>query len=111
MKKEEKIDQLTDAAINSVDGVMRAEPNAFLMTRINARLGNSTDTAWEKMLRLISKPNIAIPALCLLIMINVGVILNNQPTASQIITEEMQPAIDDISNTMATIYYDNENPY
>ena len=109
MKSEEQINRLIEQAINSVDGVQQAAPKPYLLTRINAKLEQQKGTVPERMLWFIGRPVIAISGLCLLIMINVLVIINNQPEGMNPITEQVQNSPDEFSNTIATIY-DNENP-
>jgi hypothetical protein len=108
MKKQEQVNKLVEEAMNSVDGVEKASPAAFLLTRINARLEQSRDTVWERILWFIGKPVVAVSGLCLLLLVNAAVILN-QPEETPGITEQVQNVTDEYSTTIATIY-DNENP-
>lgn len=109
MKKEEQINKLIAQAMGSVGDAQKATPNAYLLTRINARLSQQKATIWERMLSFIGRPAIAISGLCLLIVINVLVIINNQPATFANMNDQAQNPPDEFSNTIATIY-DNENP-
>ncbi|MEO6723488.1 MAG: hypothetical protein ABIN67_24185 [Ferruginibacter sp.] len=109
MKKEEQINKLIEQAINSTDGAQQAAPKPYLLTRINAKLAQQKGTMPERMLGFIGRPVIAISGLCLVVMINVLAIINNQPERINSITEQVLSSPDEFSNTIATIY-DNENP-
>lgn len=108
MNKEEHIQKMTEAALNSLDGVTRAEPKPFLLTRINARLSNSSETAWERAGRYFAKPAVAITMLCMVIGINATVIVINHSRTENTNTAEQQVATDDFSTTVASLY-DTEN--
>jgi len=109
MNNREHIDKLTDEALNSADGAMRATPRPYLMTRINARLQQETNSAWERAGRFIARPAVVIAGLSLIIGFNVLAIVFNNDTASQnTATAEQQATPDEFSNTVATLY-DIEN--
>jgi len=109
MNKQEQVNKLIEQAIHSADGIQKASPEPYLLTRINARLAQQKDTVWERVLWFIGRPAVAISGLCLLIIINVLVVINNQPDAVTAMNEQVQNPPDEFSNTIATIY-DNENP-
>ncbi|MEP7106441.1 MAG: hypothetical protein ABI760_00635 [Ferruginibacter sp.] len=107
MNKIEQINKLIDEAIDSVDNIKRASPMPFLLTRINARLNKTNENVWEKMLLFIGRPAISIPALAMLIIINVLVIVFKGSDQFTTTTEQSAQA-DEFSYTVSTIY-DIEN--
>ena len=109
MKTNEHINKLIDEAMNSIDNVERAAPPPFLLTRITARLQKSRENFWEKAGWFIARPKIAIPALVMLMVINVMAVVLNKPDSFTVATEN--PALfpaDEFSSTVATLY-DIEN--
>jgi hypothetical protein len=109
MNKKEHINKMIDEALNSVDDVKRAEPKPFLLTRINARMNKGTESVWEKAGWLIARPVVAFTGLCLIVLINVMVMMNNTDAVSTgNATEVAQNSTDEFSSTVATIY-DIEN--
>jgi len=70
MKNNEHINQLTEEALNSLDGTSRATAKPYLLTRLNARMQNAKESNWDNALRFISKPAVALAGLCLVIAIN-----------------------------------------
>ena len=109
MNKEDHISKMTDAALNSLDDAARANAKPYLLTRINARLSRTAESAWERVARLIARPSIAITGLCLVIGINMSIIAFNHSTPENNATAEYpQLVTDDLSTTVATLY-DTEN--
>lgn len=108
MNDNEYINKMTGEALQSVDDAKRAAPKPYLLTRINARLSNRTETAWERAGRFIARPAVVIAGLCMIIGINVSIIvLNNAPASSNAIAEP-QATPDEFSTNIATLY-DIEN--
>jgi hypothetical protein len=110
MNKQENVDKLIEDALNSVEGIVRAEPKPFLLTRINARMRKGTESAWEKAGWFIGRPAVAFTGLCTILFINVMVVMFNKSSTPAAVTELVaQTPADEFSYTVATIY-DIENP-
>jgi hypothetical protein len=107
MDKQEYINQLINAALNSTDGAARATPRPYLFTRLNARMQNAAENSWDRLLKFISKPAVAVTAICLVVAINAMVISDNY-TAATTATEEQYTATDDYNST-AIVLNDFEN--
>lgn len=109
MNKKEHINKLVEEALESVDQVSRAEAKPFLLTRINARMNKETESVWEKAGWFIGRPAVAFSGLCMIILINLAVLLFNQPSNAGTSTEQVaQSPTDEFSYSVATIY-DTEN--
>lgn len=109
MNKKEHINKLVEEALESVDQVSRAEAKPFLLTRINARMNKETESVWEKAGWFIGRPAVAFSGLCMIILINLAVLLFNQPSNTGTSTEQAaQSPTDEFSYSVATIY-DTEN--
>ncbi|MEO6539410.1 MAG: hypothetical protein ABIN74_00410 [Ferruginibacter sp.] len=108
MNKQEKINKMIEDALNSVDDVQRAEPKPFLLTRIHARMNIGTESVWEKAGWFITRPAVAFTGLCLILLINVMVMMNNNAVNTVNTTEVAQNSTDEFSSSVATIY-DIEN--
>ncbi|MDO9374509.1 MAG: hypothetical protein V4725_01190 [Bacteroidota bacterium] len=109
MKSKEKIEEYTDKALNSLDGVERASVSPYLLTRINQKLGAEPATVWEKLIFFIGKPAIAFPALTLILVMNVLAIVSQTSSSTSAADQAASLSADDYSLTVATIY-DSENP-
>jgi hypothetical protein len=109
MNKQEQINKLVEQALNSMDDAQRATPRHFLLTRIHARMNKASDSAWEKAGWFITRPAVAFSGLCLIVVINAGVIFNYK-TTTQTATADVavQNTADEFSYTVAGIY-DTEN--
>lgn len=112
MKNNEQINQLTNDALNSMDDAGKASPAPYLLTRINARLGQNKESLWTKAVWLIGKPTVAFAGLATIIIVNALAIFYNSDTSDNLnsFTEQsLQANTDEFSYTVATIY-DNDNP-
>ncbi len=110
MNPGEKNDGYAEDALNSLDGMERAVPRPYLLTRIQARLNRQEITPWEKAVSFIGKPAIAIPGLLLILVLNTMAIVNyNTGTGDTTGDQVVQIPADDYSVTVATIY-ESENP-
>ncbi len=72
-----KIEQKIEDTLHSMDGMQRATPAPYLLTRIKARMQQSVteqNSVWFRLGSLLSRPSIAFAALLLLLLINTIVI-------------------------------------
>lgn len=104
MNTKEKIQN----ALDSLNNMQRATPGPFFYTRLSARLLREPVTTWEKLSHLISRPSVAIGAICLIISINMAVVLN-QADESNITSETPELALADEYAIATTSFYDYEN--
>lgn len=112
MKLNDQINQLTNDALNSLDGAGKASPAPYLLTRINARLGQNKESLWTRAVWLIGKPAVAFSGLAIIIMANVFAIfynINIPDNLNSFTEQSLQANTDEFSYTVATIY-DNDNP-
>jgi hypothetical protein len=110
MNNKEQIEKMVEEALNSVDGIDRAIPRPFLMTRINARI-SAQDSAWERAGGFIARPAVVIAGLCLVIGINAIVVAFNDSSAVDNSTAVNQQAfVSDEFSTNTARLYDIENP-
>ena len=69
MTQKEKIQEEIERTLQSLDSVKRAEANAFLFTRIKARM-NKKSSGWEGIFSFVSKPAIAIAIVAIVMAVN-----------------------------------------
>ena len=63
MNKQERIDKMTDEALDSLDGANRATPRPYLFTRLAARMERQAESRWENVVRFIARPAVVIAGL------------------------------------------------
>lgn len=109
MNKQEQINKLVEAALDSVDDAQRAEAKPYLYTRIQARMNKESVTAWEKVGWFITRPAVAFTGICMIVLINAAVIFYNK-TGTPVTNTELavQNTTDEFSYTVSGIY-DIEN--
>jgi len=71
MEQRKDMEGKVEKALESLDGLKRAEPQPWFFTRVNSRLMREQRTAWEYIGGLLSRPTVAIAGLCLVLMMNV----------------------------------------
>jgi hypothetical protein len=77
---ENQSEKWVSQAMNSLEGIKRANANPFLYTRILARM-QEANSRWEKMARFISRPAFAIAATALFLALNMWVVIQKNDKA------------------------------
>lgn len=81
MNERHDIEQRIDRALESLDGLQRAQPAPWFYTRLRARLKrNEPVTVWERMGSFLSRPAVVVAGLCVILVANVTILLK-QPAA------------------------------
>ncbi|HLG41242.1 MAG TPA: hypothetical protein VI461_16295 [Chitinophagaceae bacterium] len=70
MNKQPDLNKKVDEALNSLDGIQRAEPQPFFYTRLTGRMQGNEKTFWETVSSFLSKPVIATASLCVILAFN-----------------------------------------
>jgi hypothetical protein len=102
MNDNSNIEKNIDDALNSFDGANKAAPRPFLFTRLTARMNKEENSTWEKAVKFIARPAVAVAGLCLIIGINAVVIFNN--TGKTTVADQAYNNTDEFSTTTATLY-------
>jgi hypothetical protein len=104
MNSKQDINKLIDDTLNSLDDAGRATPRPYLFTRINVRMQNNVENAWDRTLRIISRPAVALSVLCLVICINALVVSRNYPLKSGTpVTEDQFASVYEYNNSVAVL--------
>ena len=109
MKQQSDIEKRVEDALNSLDGIQRAEPQPWLFSRVKGRLLKEEKTGWETISSFLSKPAVAIAGLFLILGLN-GVLVYNQQSVGSVsaIQAELQPN-DSESLIASSSSFDYEN--
>lgn len=70
------INRQVEEALNSLDGIRRAEPKPFFFNRVWARLQREERSIWESLAGLLSRPAVAFTSMAFLILVNVFVVVS-----------------------------------
>ncbi len=107
MKPGNDINQKIEGALNSLNGVQRAEPQPWLYARIMKRLSREEDrSVWGSISSFLARPTVAIAGLCLILVLN-GVLLFREEMEAEIILTEQ--AVDSESLMASSSSFDYEN--
>ena len=103
-------DNKINATLKSIDGIAKASPKPFLLTRINAGLNNVVkETVWSQIAFYLKKPMVAGFVILLLVLINMLVIKNiNKNSEKEMVSKSLtSPKYDFAINV--SVLYDIEN--
>ena len=106
----ELLDDKIDFTLKSIDGITKASPKPFLLTRINAGLGSATaETIWSRTAFYLKKPLVSGLVILLLIFANIMVIksMNNKSEMDNLAKSATSQKYDFAINV--SVLYDIEN--
>lgn len=107
MKPGNDINQKIEGALNSLNGVQRAEPQPWLYARIMKRLSREEDrSVWVSISSFLARPTVAIAGLCLILVLNGVLLFREEMEADIILTEQ---AVDSESLMASSSSFDYEN--
>ncbi len=109
MKNRDHIDKKIEEALESFDGAARAEVKPYLFTRLTARMQRQQQSSWDKAVKFITRPAIAMAGLCLVISINAMVIAYKSPASSTGSATDQLATTDEFSTSVTTLYYAENN--
>ena len=107
MDKRPDIGKRAEKALESLDGMKRAEPQPFFYTRLIARLERGEKNVWELAGSFLARPAVAIVGLCLILAFNVVILVQKETTTTP--TYALDNTQDDESIFASTTSYDYEN--
>lgn len=106
----DKMNDIINSTMASIDGIEKASPKPYLFTRINAALNNTaTETIWTKIAFYLKKPLVAAVAILLVLTVNVLAINNRKKLLEREgITKSITPPKYDFAINVS-VMYDTEN--
>jgi hypothetical protein len=113
MNMNPEFEKKIEDALNSLDGIQRAEPRPFFYTRVIGRLQKEERTIWETMGSFISRPAVVIAGLCVILVMNAFILVNQDNTAtnpSQAASEQINTDNDYILASSSSFDYANIDP-
>ena len=70
MNKHHDTNKRVEEALNSLDGIQKAEPQPYFFTRLTGRLQRNEKTPWELMGSFLARPVVVIASLCFILVFN-----------------------------------------
>jgi uncharacterized protein YybS (DUF2232 family) len=113
MMEHDDINKKVAASLESLDGISRATPAPFLLTRINAKLNSQeAPNFWSRAGAILSRPKVAGIGMMVFLLMNIFVInslkKNNTPTA---LTQGTSITRYDFAINVSSIYdIENQEP-
>jgi hypothetical protein len=110
MDKRPDIGNKVEKALESLDGIKRAEPQPFFYTRLIGRLQKDQRNIWELAGSFLARPAVAVVGLCLILLFNIGILVQKEMSVSNTSTSfSDQLTADDENIFAANTTYDYEN--
>jgi hypothetical protein len=107
MAKKQYTEQKIEAILNSFDGLEKASPTPFLYTRLMARMQESDDNIWSRILQFVTKPVFAVGITLVFLMINAYILLNQYSSSVEQPEESTQTIALEYTSLSATMYDNN----
>jgi hypothetical protein len=109
MKQRKDIEKRVEETLNSLDGIRRAEPQPWLFSRVKGRLMQEEKTGWGAIGSFLARPAIAIAGLCIILMLNGLLLLNQEKKSSAtILTSQNEQPVDSESMIASSSSFDYE---
>lgn len=107
-----KLADLIESTINSMDGASKATPAPFLLTRINARMlaeKEESNSMWERVGMFLSRPGIALATFAFIIILNVLLYNFSDGNTMNSTLQSLQASADENPMGNASALFDIEN--
>jgi hypothetical protein len=111
MNKQTDIGKKVEKALESLDGLQRAEPRPFLFTRVKARLERIQKNSWETIGSFLTRPIVAIAGLCVILAMNVFILTQKEAATpvSPKMADNSQQEPESVLGMYGSNNYDYEN--
>jgi hypothetical protein len=111
MNRQPDINKQVNKALESLDGIQKAEPTPFFYTRLMARLELNEKSVWETTGALLARPAVAFASLFIILAVNAFILFEkdaatNEPSASYTSQNTEEEYVLTASNNTS---YDYEN--
>ena len=113
MDNRQDIGKRVDKTLDSLNGIKRAEPQAFFYTRLRARLEREEKNIWELAGAFLARPVVAVVGLCMILVFNVAVLVQKEmasPSTQGYTATEVSPEDENIFASATTYDYENLEP-
>lgn len=111
MNKHHNIGKKVNNAMESLDGIQKAEPAPWFFARVRARLEREEKNVWEKMGSFLARPVVAFAGLALIIGLNAFILFEKDTTTSSEIGYTFNEPEDENMLTAANSFdYENLEP-
>jgi len=111
MNKRPDIGKRVEKALESLDGIKRAEPQPFFYTRLKGRLERYEKNIWELAGSYLARPVVAVVSLCLILTFNIVILVQKEEaTTTPGVAMDVTPDDENIFASATTYDYENIEP-
>lgn len=108
MKQKPDLEKKLESALESLQGIQRAQPLPYFYTRLRARMERGKE--WGAVAGLISRPAYAIAMICAVLFINTWIVIRNDKTPAASATRISVSEMPEEYNLAVNTFYDYETP-
>lgn len=111
MNRQSDIGKKAEKALESLEGIQRAEPQPYFYTRLTGRLRRNEKTIWETLGSFLAKPVVVVSCLCFVFVFNAFILFRQDsdtitsPASSQ--TEQLVTDNEYVLATSSSFEYEN----
>ena len=98
-----------ESLLSSLDGIQKASPGPYFFTRVQARLQQDQPGTWGSIIRVITRPSIALGTLCLVVVVNAAALFYHREETTAVAQQLEQVSPDEYNTTLASNSYYDEN--
>ena len=106
MEEKKDISSKIEKAINSLDGIQKASPDPFFITRMQARLQRENTNGWDAVVSFITRPLVAAMCIIGILLINATAFYYQSNRQKIAVTEQTEIGYADEYNASSSYYYD-----
>jgi hypothetical protein len=103
------IEDRLEAALNSLDGIRRAEPKPYFFTRLKARI-SSREGEWGRIAGFISRPVFALAMICVVLFVNTWIVFEKGDDTMPANPSQVVNELPDEYNLAVTTIYNYDTP-
>ena len=100
-------EQFIEDALKSVESLKGAQPAPYLLTRVKAKLIQTSTNNWDKVIGYINRPLVIATGLCFILLINLSAVLLHSKSDSA--NKSIATNINEQDEVSVANFYDIEN--
>jgi len=106
MEEKKDISSNIEKAFSSLDGIQKASPGPFFITRVQSRLARENGNGWDAVVSFITRPVVAAVCITGILLINATAFYYQSNRQKIAVTEQTDLGYADEYNATSSFYYD-----
>jgi hypothetical protein len=107
MNNKSDIQNLVETTLVSLNGIQKASPGPYFITRVQARLAKAEKNIWETLSAFISRPAVAVGMVTFVLLMNTFAVIQHKKI-SALPVEQADQSVYEEFNVAVNTFYDYE---